>query len=973
MLLNPVEAAAAYRIDVWNTDNGLPQNSVYSIVQTHDGYLWLTTLDGLVRHDGAHFKVFNRSNTKGLNTNRLVELAKDSEGNLWILTEAREIIRYRDGLFTPCSADRGWPPGQHVQQMLTDNQGTLLFVTIGGIFSWQNGQFVPRLAGDFLGVLVHFDREGALWRIGKGLVHRLKDGNSTVYRIGNPASPPLVTGIYEDRNGTIWVGTRGAGLFRFQNEQLTSYTVKDGLPDNIVGPSCEDRKGNLWLATNGGVCILSNGKFTTISSAQGLSSNLVAGVYEDHEGTIWIGTVNAGLNRITQQSVSFYSKKDGLSSNNVYPICEDREGRIWLGGDGFTLYEGGVFTARNPKGRSGQSAVTALHLGRDGRLWIGRSRSLLYFKDGKFVDFFEEIGFSIAHHHVNAIHEDSSGNLWVGAGPLFSFRNGTATLYTAKDGYSGGEVRAFLEDRAGDLWIATYGGLFRFDGASFVSFTESDGLSSNNVRSLFEDGDRTLWIGTYDGGLNRLKDGKFTRCGMDDGLFNDGVFQILEDSLGNFWMTSNRGIYRTSKQQLNDFADGRIKKITCVSYGSRDGLLNTECNGGQHPAGIRTHDGRLWLPTQGGVAVIDPEGISFNIQPPPVVIQSCRIDGESVDFQNGIEIAPSAENLEISYAGLSFIKPEMVSFKYRLMGIDSDWIDVGTRRIAYYSHIPPGSYTFEVLAANADGARNTVGAKIRVRVIPAFWQTWWFSALVALGVAALGGLLYEYRVSRLRKAKAAQEGFSRRLIESQEQERKRIAAELHDSLGQNLLIIKNRALIALTEAETMDDARDQLDQISSMSSQALDEVRQISYNLRPYQIDRLGLTKAIRSMLRKVGDSSGVVFAVDMDPIEGLFSKESEISLYRVVQESVNNIVKHSEASQARVSIKRDARTLHICIEDNGMGFKPEAITGKSGFGLTGIGERARMMGGRHSIQSAPGQGTTVSITIGLEDGRREG
>jgi ligand-binding sensor domain-containing protein len=310
LLCATAEAAAQYRIDVWNTESGLPQNSVYSILQTRDGYLWLTTLDGLVRYDGAHFRVFNRNNTKGIRNNRFTQLVEDADGILWATTEDNELIRYRDGLFTTCSAEEGFPD-LPVLQILTDNRGAPLFVTRDALFTWSGGKFIQRAAGDYRDIYVHYDKEGVLWLIGKGLLQRFKDGGSTVYRLEGAASSPGITSVCDGHDGALWVGTTGAGLFKVKDGRLTSYTVKDGLPNDSVAPRWEDREGNLWLATPKGLSVLSNGKFREISTAEGLSSDQIKSVYEDREGTIWVGTINGGLNRITQQTVSFYTTEDG--------------------------------------------------------------------------------------------------------------------------------------------------------------------------------------------------------------------------------------------------------------------------------------------------------------------------------------------------------------------------------------------------------------------------------------------------------------------------------------------------------------------------------------------------------------------------------------------------------------------------------------------------------------------------------------
>ncbi|MGH9761962.1 MAG: triple tyrosine motif-containing protein, partial [Blastocatellia bacterium] len=384
---------------------------------------------------------------------------------------------------------------------------------------------------------------------------------------------------------------------------------------------------------------------------------------------------------------------------------------------------------------------------------------------------------------------------------LARYEGGRATVYTTKDGLAGNDVKIICDDRQGGLWLGSYGGLSHFKGGQFQSYVEKDGLPGDRVRSLYLDSDGTLWIGTYDSGLCRLKGGKFSSFAVKDGLFDDGVFQILEDDRANLWMSCNRGIYRVSKQQLNDFADGKTQHITCVSYGVEDGMLNAECNGGRQPAGISAGDGKLWFPTLDGVVVIDPDAVPVNIQPPPVLIESVDSDRAEVDYRGGVRISPGKQNLEIHYAGLSFIDAKRVAFKYRMDGLDADWIDAKNRRVAYYSHLPPGSYVFRVIAANSDGVWDEAGATLRVVVVPPIWRTWWFQSIVAFCIAAAVLLVYRRRVSQLEKANRAHAAFSRRLIESQEIERKRIAAELHDGLGQNLLVIKNRAMLGMADPD----------------------------------------------------------------------------------------------------------------------------------------------------------------------------
>jgi signal transduction histidine kinase len=401
-------------------------------------------------------------------------------------------------------------------------------------------------------------------------------------------------------------------------------------------------------------------------------------------------------------------------------------------------------------------------------------------------------------------------------------------------------------------------------------------------------------------------------------------------------------------------------------------MLSRECNGAS-PAGWKTRDGRLWFPTVKGVVVIDPRQRST--QSSLVSIERVILDRAPLPSGQPVQIRPDQENLEIEYTGINWRRPQQIRFKYQLSGFNQDWVEAGTRRTAYFSNLPPGEYTFKVIADNGEGLWNMEGKSLRIVVLPPFYLTWWFLMLAALSAIGAVGATFKYRFNQLEQRQAAQQAFSQQLIESQEAERKRIAAELHDGLGQNLLVIKNRALFGLLQPDDAPRAAAQLTDISTTVSQALDEVRQIAANLHPYQLDRLGLTKALTAMIRKVGEAAQLEIAIMLDDLDGVLpdgtlDAAGQINLYRIVQECLNNIVKHAAATEASVQLQRTPQSLNLTIRDNGRGFAPAAVQsasdGKGSFGLTGLAERARLLGATLSIESAPGAGTLITLTIPL-------
>jgi signal transduction histidine kinase/ligand-binding sensor domain-containing protein len=975
LLCAALPASAQYRFDSWTASDGLPQNIVMAIHQTRDGYLWLATLDGLVRFDGMRFRVFDKSTAPGIRSNRFNSLYEDSHGGLWVGTENSGVTRYAGGRFTTYTTEDGLPQNW-IRGITGDETGRVWVLAGGRIMRWEGDRFRAVELGEF-GEFAETNAEfvgstwdsSVFWAVDGTRLYRFAGGQLTTLNLPHVLPRGSNDRVAEDPSGKIWIGTKGGGpvavdavtgllarttrpqtviAWRNGNERLSEILLDDTLVRSVnlppanrlesipVNKSFEDREGNLWLATNGhGLYRVRRQAVSSYTAEQGLLGTNVNAIFQDSSGAVWAGLWNSGVCRIAGGKVESFTLRDGIRTGLVTAILEDRAGRLWVSGyhhnnGGLCLLRGGRFVEPDDHIIPDNTRAVVIYEDGDEALWFGTERGLV------------------------------------------RYEGGATKIYTAADGLAGDDVRVIVPSVAGGMWIGAYGGLSRFKDGRFDGWTERDGLPSDHVRALYEDSDGVLWIGTYDGGLGRFQDGKFTRYTTADGLFSNGVFQILEDTHGDFWMGCNRGIYRVSKRELNEFAAGHLSAITSVAYGESDGMPNAECNGGFWPAGIKARDGKLWFPTQGGLAVIDPEALPSNPNPPPVVIETLLLDGSPASFDRPVRVAPGEASVEIQYTALSFVNSEHLRFKYKLDGLDRDWVDAGTRRVAYYPHLPPGEYTFTVLAANRDGIWSPEGSTLSIVVPPPFYRTWWFAALTVLALAGIVAFAWRRRAARWRERQSAQQEFTRQLIASQEGERKRIAAELHDSLGQNLLIIKNWAVLGLNRIAAEDPARDQLAEISTTATLSIEEVRTIAHNLRPYQLDRIGLTRTLDELVSRAAASSGIKFETDLAPLDGTLSKEAEIGLYRIVQEGINNIINHSGAGEARVSVELEGRAVRLTIADNGRGFSPEANAAaggrreatRRGFGLTGLDERARLLGGRLRIDSAPGKGTTITMTL---------
>ena len=957
-------AHAQYRFDHWTTDNGLPQNSVRDIVQTRDGYLWMTTFDGLVRFDGVRFTVFNKSNSPGLPSNRFTYLYEDRRGDLWAVLENGEIVRRHQGRFTTYAQAQGVPESV-VPQLGEDEQGNLLLYDLK--YLQQGVYWGPDVAV-------------RVWRWSGDRFQPAEDLRATYTGPLIPAAENPTLNYFRMIAGEVWITTPERVVRFLKGSGAQTYSQQTGLPgkqprlilskQGIQQVLTRDGTGRLWLTE------LKSMQSHLVSQREPDGFSSFSG-FADSEGNYWFDTNGNGLFRARRQTVTPLGKAQGLSNSEVYPLLESRDGSLWIGttGAGLFQFKDGIlrpYPTAQKKVDDFHGFTHSLYEDRAGQLYVNGSWRL---SEQRYLTqaWLKEM-LSLKALSFWTMCQEGAGAYWVGTEiGVMRIENGSLTHFTTKDGLAGNDTKVIIKDGQGGLWLGSYGGITHYRDGKFTAWTEKDGLPGNTVRALRLDSDGTLWIGTYDSGLGRFKNGRFTRYTTQDGLFDNGVFQMLEDDFGWCWMSSNRGLYRVRKQELNDFAEGKTNLINCLAYNKSDGMPSTECNGGRWPAGIKTRDGKLWFPTMEGVAIIDPANVKANSQPPPVVIEDMRINNQLVagdDWHSALRTPPSAisilpgqDNFEIAYTALSFINSENMRFKYKLEGADDVWVDAGTRRTAYFSHLAPGAYTFRVIAANADGVWNQEGARLRIQIVPPFYRTWWFLTLSTLGVAGAVFAAFRYRVQQVEAREAAQQAFAQQLIESQEAERKRIAAELHDGLGQQLLVIKNWAMIGLHSANGAAQPHEPLTEISTTASQAIDEVRQVVYDLRPYQLDKIGLANTLRFMIEKVGAAAGLEIQTEFGAIDERFSPNEQVTLYRIVQECVNNIVKHAQSTAARVAITSHSETVRVLIEDNGRGFVVAQRQG-SGFGLQGLHERVRMLKGEMTIDSEPGNGTKIQITI---------
>jgi signal transduction histidine kinase/ligand-binding sensor domain-containing protein len=955
--------------DTWVSVSGLPQGIVRAIRQGPDGYLWIATMDGLARFDGVRMTVFNRGNTPGFAANRLESLYVSPNGHLWMSTESGRVILRSDGKFRTLTQDDGIPLS-HVHGLAGDGAGNVRILIDGALYErkvsatrFERMQSVP---GN-----LYF--RPLMWN---PLGFWAQDGNRVIisrFEAVKALTLPTALGVSEiwgmalAADGTYWLElSNGRRLHIGEDGKFTD--AGDAKRPLEINYKLGDGSGwPLYVTSHLIRTMLVDGS----SSAQPIA---IIQLYRDHEGTAWLGTNGYGLFHQHHQFIRTISRAQGLAGPGVYPILQTRDGAVWIGAwpGGLSRYAGGVITNYSVKDGLLNPLVTALAEDSNRTLWVGTHGGLIVRQGNKFVP--SKVTLPVDG-TVQAILQSRDGTIWFGTTQgLVSWKNGASRILTTSDGLQTNDVRVLLEDRNGDLWIGGYGGLTRMHNGAFTRWTDANGLPSENIRALYQDSDGTLWVGTYDNGLGRFQDGRWKAIRSMDGLGTDGVFQILDDGHGNFWLSSNHGIYRVRKSNLDDFAHGRAASVSAVSYGVADGMATAECNGGLSPAGVRANDGTLWFPTQNGVSTFDPAAAPALPEPPHVIIESATVNGQSVDLASEIKVPSGRSNIEVHYTAPNYINAAQIRFRYRIQGLDSDWSDAGTRRTAYITHLPPGDYVFQVMAGNSDGRWSDAVESLPIQVSAPFYLTWWFLASTCFCVFAAVVLAAAYRVRQAERARAAQRAFSMQLISSQESERKRIAAELHDSLGQRLVVMKNLALFFLRGVQKSEQKPEQLENIEEISTQAsiaIEETRTISYNLRPFHLDRLGLRKAVEALVRTSSQAAGLEYEMQIDDIDHDFADDLQMNFYRIVQEALNNVAKHANASRVTVRVERAGHQVTMTVHDNGEGLDPHKAvsTLRGGFGLTGMRERANLLKGTITVQNDQHGGTTVRLTAPIQKG----
>jgi ligand-binding sensor domain-containing protein/signal transduction histidine kinase len=1015
MALDPQRSLDHYGHQIWRTDSGLPQNTVHAILQTRDGYLWLGTDGGLVRFDGIDFLTFDAENTPQLESDTVYDLLEDASGTLWISTAAG-LLSYRNGAFAAYTMAQGLPAAtvwfsyedrHHRLWAITaagpaffngksfaavasaqaagplnrhalaeDATGMLWLGGSSGIFALDLRPATPRLALHLLNGFevgaVELDRQGNVWiGTGEGL-ERYARGTLAAVPIALLPARTEVTALNPDAAGGMWIGTAG-GMVHMVNDGATLLLRPNGLGMdrmNRVDRFFADRQGVLWIATERGVFRLAGNQLEPFASDSALAGTRVLAMYEDREGDLWLGTDSGGLNMLRDQKFTTYTTSDGLSGNFVRCVLQSSTGELWIGTDGAGLNRRtstGFAHFTTADGLS-SNVILSLASGAGGNLWIGTpdGLNLLHSSRGAkgLVERFTSAD-GLPDDFIRSLYTDRDGSLWIGTRHgLAHWTGGKFTTYSSLDGLGSDFIGAILrDDRGGDLWIGTSGGLSRLHDGLFTNYTVQQGLSNNIVTAITQDKRGTLWLATNGGGLNRLRQGAIQAFPSSAQALPGTIYGTLEDARGHLWLSSQTGIFRVAIAQLDAYAGGPASSIAVTAYGTADGMNIRECSGGGHPAAWKLADGSLWFATLDGVSFLDPDHAPENRVPPPVVLEKVLVDDQVRSpvvrgLDQELTVKPGANRLEFQYAGLSFVAPRKVEYRYQLQGFDRNWIEAGTRRAAFYTNLPPGKYRFRVLAANNDGVWNTTGASFDLRLLPHYYQTYWFYSALALASLLLGYLAYRWRVRQVEAQWGAVLA-----------ERGRLAREIHDTLAQGFVGISVQLeLVARLLATSREAAIEHLDQARVLVRASLTEARSSIWDLRSAGAAAEDLPARLSKSCTRITSSSPAKVYLQVRGTYRPLARKIEEELLRIGQEAVVNAVRHAAATRIDVQLIYEATRVSLRVEDDGCGFQPAPdCSGPEGhFGIRGMQERAGQIDAALVLQSTPGGGTRVSVEAPL-------
>ena len=984
-------------VSTWQMKDGLPSDRTRSVLQSRSGYLWVSTAEGVARFDGVRFRNFDVGNTPSLENSYCELIFEDRAGRLWISHDSGEVTIVEDGQFRALPLRDGWL-GSQVSRIVEDRFGTVwLLNRRGHLRQVRDERIGPILSRKHQPVILNLiaDRDGRIWACTGSAVFELDERGEVDTQVTPELEGFENPMIWPARDGGIWIAQQ-AWFRRWHDGNWVGparQTALDPTPPDRPTHWLEMSSGMMVVATiKRGLLILApDGQRHEISVAGSQephrhplgSPGRVTALHEDREGNLWVATGGNGLSLVRPRTVTM---RPLPGNRRVLAAISSKQGGMWIGTEGAGLYRLNNQELRRYTDKEGlrNHLVSALAEDAEGRLWVANSASEILRFDGQT---FQPVTTLPALRRIHAL-MPANGGVWVGGDQGgFLSSDGTFTPLSTTPEETPTNIRCFAQSPDGAVWIGTRSrGLFRYANGSVSRFTRDAEIPGNQIWALHADADGTVWAAIFGHGLARIRAGRIALISSRNGLPSDVICHLLDDGLGNLWLSSNRGISRISRADLDRCADGQIDHFPSLLLTTSDGLTTLELIGGEHSAGCRTNDGRLWFATTIGLATLSPDVIRSNNSSPLMLIEEIRAgDRKLAGISNAnqtsarwpvVQVPPGVHGLEIDYAGLSFAAPNRVRFRYRFEGRDRKWTEVGEERTARFRDLPPGEYTFQVTASTGESAWAEPAA-LTLRIAPFFWQTTWFAILSCTGaVVLLGGIAYA--IARREHRKRMIEIEHQRAIE---RDRTRIAHDLHDDIGAGLTQLN--LLAHATQKILPDPARAEV-RVQEMRTaitdmtESLDEIVW-AINPRHDSLDSLVgyLGKFIQDFLHRGGVRCLLDFPIELNDIE--VTSEVRHGLYLTMREALHNVLRHSGATEVRVSMKHDSGFITFQIDDNGRGFPPADLRPASdpgarrsnGVGLGSMKRRLAEIGGDCTIADRTEGGVSVVLRLPLRHGPR--
>jgi len=970
----------------WNKQQGLPDNSVTSVLQTRDGYLWVGTSAGLARFDGVRFAVISPQNLKSNATICVTALCEDSTGKLWIGTQDNGLFCYQDGTVSLCSQRDSFGT-RTINSIAEDPAGALWIGTPSGLARIDGTNFTRFTTADGLPnnfvSNVHVARSGTLWITTRGGMCQFKNGRiePVSFQTDSPGRNPESLGVYEDRRGKLWA---------FSDTYLVN--LDDGKHLNHFGSGdaariwslCEGRNGELWIGTSGkGLYCFADDKFVLPTLHGGELNSDVRAICEDRQGNLWLGTHDDGLVRLQPRTVSALGANAGLPNRSPVCLAINSRGRAWIGFDRAGLYEGaaGNFAQFSPFPDL-QNLISSICVTPDSTVWVGTPGTGLYcVTKQKSLRLTTADGLS--DDNILSLAVDSKNALWVGTSThLHRIANGVISSFGAAEGLPDQPVTAILPSGdAGVLLGLNDGSIFRENREQFKRVPVPSAGGAKPIRALCEDSDGRVWISTGGRRLGCIVGNHFLSWDLPPGAPDKSILGVASTDDNDLWFGTDRSIYSIGQKDINAWLSGQAPLRPQLVYRA-DSVPSAVAPYGW-PRLVKSPHGGLWFALNSGIVSVDSAASVADASPPPVLIEDVSVNGEPPKHtppagknpDSPIRFPSEVHSLEIRFTAIDLSSPEKIRLRHRLDGMDSDWVvDTDPVRLARYPQLPYGSYTFRVQAGTVDDVWFDDVASFHFLIPTPFWRTQW-----ALAAYVLAGLALAGAIARLVLARRYRRGLAALAAQqAMERERMRIARDMHDEIGSKLTKISFMSERAKRELQGQEPVARKLDSIAGTSRDLLQTLDEIVWAVNPHNDTLEHLAAYLGQYATEYLQNTSVECELHMPrglPLHPL-SAEARHNLFLAFEESLNNALKHGHATRVRVDMQVAQSQFEISIQDNGRGFDPASIEklsaqngagiGTSGNGLRNMRQRLDMLGGQCTIQSNPGRGTTVILSVPL-------